>query len=97
MADIKPSNVLVHYVKNDGNCFAEVQLADFGSTVHKDSSHTRDGVPIGTPIFKSPEAYLSISWVTTTDIWSLGAMVISLLYGEDFTSSKSISQLIMRP
>ncbi|KAI1945581.1 hypothetical protein LOZ12_002370 [Ophidiomyces ophidiicola] len=90
--DIKPSNVLVNYGKKDGNRFAEVQLADFGSTVHKDSSHTRDGGPIGTPIFRSPEAYLSISWVTTTDIWSLGAMVtlrhillaLTLLYGGGF-------------
>ncbi|PGH07313.1 serine/threonine protein kinase [Blastomyces parvus] len=82
--DIKPSNVLVNYGENNGDRFAEVQLADLGSTVHKDSGHARDGDPIGTPIFRSPEAHLSISWDTATDIWSFGAMVISLLYGRGF-------------
>jgi len=39
-----------------------------------DSSYARDGDPIGTPIFRSPEAHLQMSWSTATDIWSFGAM-----------------------
>jgi serine/threonine protein kinase len=65
--------VLVNYGKGESK-FKEVQLADFGSTVHMDSAHARDGDSIGTPIFRSPEAHLQMRWDTATDIWSFGAM-----------------------
>jgi hypothetical protein len=71
--DVKPSNVLVNYGNSESR-FKKVQLADFGSTVHKDSSYARNGDSIGTPIFRSPEAHLQMSWDTATDIWSFGAM-----------------------
>lgn len=50
------------------------QLADFGSTFRMDSTYAREGDSIGTPMFRSPEAHLQMSWGTTTDIWSFGAM-----------------------
>lgn len=81
--DIKPSNVLVNYGQSDLR-FQDVQLADFGSTVHVDSIHAQRGDPIGTPIFRSPEAHLQMKWGTATDIWSFGATLISLLYGSGF-------------
>ncbi|KAJ9237220.1 hypothetical protein DTO166G5_3616 [Paecilomyces variotii] len=81
--DIKPSNVLVNYGKGHIR-FRDVQLADFGSTVHVYSSYAQRGDSIGTPIFRSPEAHLQMKWDTATDIWSFGAMLISLLYGEGF-------------
>ncbi|KAL4934760.1 hypothetical protein BDV06DRAFT_208308 [Aspergillus oleicola] len=81
--DIKPSNVLVNYGQLDSR-FTEVQLADFGSTVHVDSVHAQRGDPIGTPIFRSPEAHLEMKWGTATDIWSFGATLLSLLYGSGF-------------
>ncbi|KAJ9260595.1 hypothetical protein DTO212C5_8470 [Paecilomyces variotii] len=69
---------------DEGFVHTDVQLADFGSTVHVDSSHAQRGDSIGTPIFRSPEAHLQMKWGTATDIWSFGAMLISLLYGEGF-------------
>ncbi|KAI9934452.1 hypothetical protein ASPWEDRAFT_175181 [Aspergillus wentii DTO 134E9] len=81
--DIKPSNVLVNH-NQGGVRFKEAQLADFESTVYVDSSHAQNGDPIGTPIFRSPEAQLQMKWDTSTDIWSFGAMLISLLYGDGF-------------
>ncbi|EZF98638.1 serine/threonine protein kinase [Trichophyton rubrum MR1459] len=54
--------------EQQGSRFTDVQLADFGSTIHKDSSHARNGDPIGTPIFRSPEAHLQMRWSTSTDI-----------------------------
>jgi serine/threonine protein kinase len=54
--------------------FRDVQLADFGRTVPMDSPYAQNGDPIGTPIFRSPEAHLQMSWSTATDIWSFGAM-----------------------
>lgn len=38
-----------------------------------DSTYARDGDSIGTPMFRSPEAHLQMSWGTATDIWSFGA------------------------
>ncbi|KAF2272472.1 kinase-like protein [Westerdykella ornata] len=73
--DIKPSNVLVNYGQGEPR-FKEVQLADFGSTVHMHSSYALNGDPIGTPIFRSPEAHLQMRWGTATDI--------CLMYGEGF-------------
>lgn len=71
--DVKPSNVLVNYGQGKSR-FTAVQLADFGSTVHENSIHAQRGDPIGTPIFRSPEAQLEMKWGTATDIWSFGAM-----------------------
>jgi hypothetical protein len=39
-----------------------------------DSSYARNGDPIGTPIFRSPEAHMQMRWGTATDIWSFGSM-----------------------
>ena len=85
--DIKPSNILVNYdeeaseLKN-GNRFTDIQVADFGSTVRADSGHAKDGDAIGTPIFRSPEATLRLPWNTATDIWSFGATLLSMLFGD---------------
>lgn len=76
LADIKPDNILVNY-GNTGARFTDVQLADFGSTVYSESAYAKDGDLIGAPIWRSPEAQLRISWGTSTDIWSFGALVCS--------------------
>ncbi|KAL8929960.1 MAG: hypothetical protein Q9208_001104 [Pyrenodesmia sp. 3 TL-2023] len=76
--DIKPDNILVNYGSN-GVRFSDVKLADCGDVVHIDSI-LEDQLP-GAAIFRSPEAMLQIGWGTATDIWSLGATLISLLWG----------------
>jgi hypothetical protein len=72
--DIKPSNILLNYSQSDRR-FSDVQLADFGSTVHVASVHAQQGDPIGTAIFRSPEAQMEMKWSTATDTWSSGTMV----------------------
>lgn len=81
--DIKLDNVLVNYGQGDTR-FTDVMLADCGSTVHGDSEYAKMGDIIGAPIFRSPEAQLQMRWGTATDIWSLGAMLISLIWGENW-------------
>ncbi|KAF7594888.1 hypothetical protein BBP40_007922 [Aspergillus hancockii] len=81
--DIKPDNILVNYGSGDMR-FKDVQLADCGSTVPADSAYARDGDLIGAPVWRSPEAHLRIGWSTATDVWSFGAMLITLLYGGNF-------------
>jgi serine/threonine protein kinase len=65
--------VLVNYGKDESNRFADVQLCDFESTVKDDCKYALEGTPIGTAIFRSPEAQLEMRWGTSTDIWSFGA------------------------
>ncbi|KAG8631025.1 hypothetical protein KVT40_000165 [Elsinoe batatas] len=81
--DIKPSNILVN-IDPESDHVTDVQLADLESTVHQDSQYAIDGDPISTPIFRSPEAMLQMRWGPPTDVWSFGATLISLLYGEGF-------------
>lgn len=77
--DIKPDNILVNHGEN-GNRFGDIKLADLGDSVHKDII-TKEHV-IGATIFRSPEAMLNQIWGTPTDIWSLGATLISLIFGD---------------
>ncbi|KAG5295561.1 serine/threonine protein kinase [Histoplasma capsulatum G186AR] len=83
--DVKPDNVLVNYGSGNGDIrFTDVQLADMGATLPADSSYAKDGVMIGAPIWRSPEAHLQIGWSTATDIWSFGALILALIYGDNF-------------
>ncbi|KAL6159033.1 hypothetical protein ACJQWK_03306 [Exserohilum turcicum] len=45
---------------------------------------------VGTPIWTSPEILMELPWNTTADIWSFGAMLISLIYGNDFNIFKPV-------
>ncbi len=76
-ADVKPSNILVDFGVGADNRFADVVLADCGSTVHVESRLAQEGELIGAPIFRSPEAHLQLRWGTSTDIWSFGTTVRS--------------------
>jgi len=94
-ADIKPDNVLVNY-RPGGIRFADVKLADCGSTVHSNSGYAKEGDIIGAPIFRSPEAQLQMRWNTATDIWSLGTMAsnkITYRVSGNFTDHLSLHSL----
>lgn len=87
-ADIKIDNVLVNYAppahSDDGLRFTDVQLADLESTVHVTSSFCKNRDGIGTPIWRSPEAQMGLHWGPPTDNWSFGAIVISMIWGDNF-------------
>lgn len=54
-----------------------MQLADFGSTLSKDSTYAKQGTQVGTPVYVGPEVFLELQWSTSLDIWSFGATVSS--------------------
>ncbi|KAL2014942.1 hypothetical protein VTK56DRAFT_6740 [Thermocarpiscus australiensis] len=85
--DVKPDNIMVNLC-HDGDQgkmrFKDACLADFGDTVSVDSEYCVNGYPLGTPIFRSPETTLELPFGPPADVWSFGATLISLLYGEDF-------------
>lgn len=55
--------------------FSTVQLGDLGGTTPADSKYAKGGVPVGAPMWSSPEVIMETPWNTATDIWSFGTMV----------------------
>ncbi|KAI9784064.1 MAG: hypothetical protein M1835_003655 [Candelina submexicana] len=78
--DVKLDNVFINYRKGE-NRFSDVQLGDLGSAYPADSKWAREGTPVGSPMWTSPEVIMETPWNTATDIWSFGNMLISLIYG----------------
>jgi serine/threonine-protein kinase len=80
--DIKPENVFI-CLDEDGN--ATPKLLDFGIAklvVDKNSQHkTRSGIPMGTPLYMSPEQVYGKSVDPRSDIYSLGVMAFQMLTG----------------
>ncbi|KAH8751781.1 kinase-like domain-containing protein [Hyaloscypha sp. PMI_1271] len=82
--DIKPVNILVNCGTGSSR-FADVQLADFGEVTRIDPKNYlkvgMEGPHKGAAIFRSPEAMMQLRWGQSTDIWSFGTTLISLIWG----------------
>jgi len=74
--DVKPDNFLM-----GGSEGTTVKIADFGLAVPMRRDCLLGGTH-GTPAFMSPEMLLHTGYSAKTDVWSLGAMLHLLLYGE---------------
>ncbi|KAI9759580.1 MAG: hypothetical protein M4579_002246 [Chaenotheca gracillima] len=81
--DVKPDNVLINYGK-EGTRFSRVALRDCGDVYrfNPNANPLEEGHAISAAIFRSPEAQLNLRWGPPTDIWSLGATLISLIFGD---------------
>ncbi|KAJ9296019.1 hypothetical protein DTO271G3_5594 [Paecilomyces variotii] len=98
--DIKPDNILVNYGKGLLR-FSSVQLGDCGHACRDtpigstDPYHgPRNRHTIGAALYRSPEAMLNLPWDTSTDIWSFGVTITTLLRGPEhhiFAPSFNIS------
>lgn len=93
--DIKPENILM-------NSLGEVKLTDFG--VSKELEKTADICKtfIGTLIYMSPERLQGLTYSYTSDIWSLGLIIIELCtgkypFGAQRTYIELIQNMIMSP
>ncbi|KAI1681483.1 Serine/threonine protein kinase [Pyrenophora tritici-repentis] len=81
--DVKPDNVLVNLQEGDIR-FSDVQLGDLGRCYPANSEWATSGTVVGAPMWTSPEILMELPWNTAADIWSFGAMLVSLIYGEHF-------------
>lgn len=76
--DVKPSNILF---RNDGTAV----LTDFGiaKEIDNDSDLTQVGFSLGSPSYSSPEQAQCFPIDLTTDIYSLGVVLLELLLGHN--------------
>lgn len=89
--DLKPGNILVDQA-------GQPHLIDFGLArcVGQDSGLTRTGAFLGTPAYASPEqaAGQNQAVTTSTDVYSLGAILYALLTGQPPFVGKSAAETI---
>ena len=90
--DLKPANVLIDHED-------QVHITDFGlaKTVGVDTGLTASGAALGTPSYMSPEqaAGRVAEQNQTTDIYSLGAVLFTIVTGQPPFKGSSIVQTIM--
>jgi eukaryotic-like serine/threonine-protein kinase len=90
--DLKPANILID--KND-----EIRITDFGLAKHvgMESGLTATGAALGTPSYMSPEqaAGRTEEQSQATDVYSLGAILYTLLAGEPPFKGQTIVQTLL--
>ena len=95
--DIKPENVFL-CIDDEGN--ASPKLLDFGIAklvVDKNSQHkTRSGVPMGTPLYMSPEQVHGKDVDFRSDIYSFGIMAFQMLTGRIPFDGESMMEVMMK-
>jgi len=86
--DIKPANIL--YNQTDGY----VKLTDFGIARIPDSTRTRTGSILGTPLYMSPEQLAGEKLDARSDLYSLGVTLYHLLTGSPPFRPKTMAELL---
>jgi serine/threonine-protein kinase len=88
--DIKPANVMVLAT-------GEPKIMDFGLAKHEAGhEHTAAGQFMGTPLFMAPEQVLGQNVDGRTDLFSLGAVLYTLLTGTRAFAADGVPQIMSR-
>jgi serine/threonine protein kinase len=74
--DVKPANIML-------NPRGHIYLIDFGIARHFTPGQARDTGPLGSPGYAAPEQYGKAQTTVRTDIYGLGATLLTLLTGKD--------------
>ncbi len=86
--DIKPANII--YNQTDDY----VKLTDFGIARIPDSTRTRAGSILGTPLYMSPEQLAGEKLDARSDLYSLGVTLYHLLTGSPPFRPKNMAELM---
>jgi len=73
--DIKPENVLI-------NSLGQVKLTDFGISKQLEQTHAFSKTFVGTVTYMSPERLVGEPYAFSSDMWSLGLVLVELATGE---------------
>jgi serine/threonine-protein kinase len=94
--DLKPDNLFVT-LRDDGTLC--VKILDFGiAKVAAQGSHARGTVPVGTPIYMSPEQIRGDGTIgPPADLYALGHIAYALLAGEPYWKSELQSAASLFP
>ncbi|MES1909802.1 MAG: hypothetical protein MHM6MM_002503 [Cercozoa sp. M6MM] len=71
--DIKPENVLLVDAHRD-----EIRVIDFGGATFSEQHHSK---MVNTRQYRAPEVILGLPWSHSSDMWSLGCMLVELVTG----------------
>lgn len=74
--DVKPANIM-------RTRRGRLHLIDFGIARRYSPRKTRDTVPLGSPAYAAPEQYGTAQTTSKTDIYGLGATLLTLVTGAD--------------
>lgn len=80
--DIKPRNVMITRSGEDTADFLQPVLVDFGMAKLQDQSATMTNVPVGTPLYMSPEQCSGAVTDHRSDIYSLACVIYECLSGK---------------
>ncbi len=86
--DIKPANIIYDEVANSA------KLTDFGVACLTDSSKTKTGTVLGSPIYMSPEQLAGKRVDGRADLFSLGITLYQMLAGELPFNGDSMANLM---
>lgn len=72
---------------------SQIKLIDFGNTTHEYEHHSSI---INTRQYRSPEVLLELGWDETSDIWSIGAILMEIFSGDQlFTTHEELEHLAL--
>lgn len=93
--DLKPDNI---YLADHPSGGFIAKLLDFGIAKFTEDGisvgHTRTGVPIGTPLYMSPEQCRGRDVAHYSDIYSLGIIMYEMFTGRPPFAAKTVYQLV---
>jgi len=88
--DLKPANVMFDLPGST------LKLTDFGIAGLADTSRTRTGVLLGTPLYMAPEQLAGAPGDARSDLYALGVVLFELLGGQRPHEHASLGELLRR-
>eukprot|EP01083_Nonionella_stella_P091068 254519_1 len=90
ITDLKPENIVLVYNTNATTMnrlysyppSTKIKLIDFGSAVLNDENNAKHSHLIQTRHYRSPEVVFKLAWSFSSDIWSIGCILVELIYGK---------------